>query len=127
MDTTRIDTSYYRDGELLFWIYILCTSHEGKNLPAPGKRVYKIPKELGTLEADVQVEIFSAIDQDRCWFIKLEGKGWRTHDRKGAQEVQQVQDVLEWLRAFDKRDLVDGSELLFAIVESKGIRNVGRP
>jgi len=115
-----IDTSYYRDSELLFWIYVLCTSRTGENLPVKGKQVSKIPKEVGSLDADTKALVFHAIDQGMCWFFKLEAKGWRSHDRSGAKEVQQVQDVLEWLKAFDSRNIVDGSELLFAAIESKG-------
>ena len=114
------DNHFYRDSSLLFWIYVLCTSKMGDNLPAPGKPVKKIPKEVRNLDADTKAAVFHAIDQGICWFIKLEAKGWRTQERNGAKEVQQVQSVLDWLGAFDSRSTVGGSQLLYAVVESKG-------
>lgn len=115
-----MDNLYYRDSQLLFWIYILCTSKMGDNLPVKGKQVKKIPKEVGNLDADTKATVFHAIDQGICWFIKLEAKGWRTKERSGAKEVQQVQATLDWLKAFDTRNTVGGSELLYAVIESKG-------
>jgi hypothetical protein len=119
----NIDTHYYRDDGLLFWIYVLCTSRAGGNTPVKSKPVNTIPREVALYFArdrdpDRKQVVLDAIDRGECWYFKIEGKGWRPHERGGAKEVMEVQSVLDWLKRFEVQNTVDGSRLIFAAVET---------
>jgi len=122
--TAEVDDRYYQKGGLLFWIYVLATSPTGDNLPVKGKMVKRIPSEVARdiHDPDLLQKIHQAMDQNLCWFFKLEGKGWRTRDRNGHKDVAKVQEVLDWIRRFDVQGKVRGSSLLYAEVNSKIIR-----
>lgn len=117
----NVDTRFYRHSGLLFHIYVLCTSRTGQNLPVKGRRVRSIPPAMVDYlrgEADAQQAVFAAIDQQMCWFMRVEDRGWRPGQRRGDREVQMVQTVLDWLGRFGHQQTVDGSRLLYAAIET---------
>lgn len=119
--SSPLDIQYYRDDGLLFWIYVLCTSREGKNLPLKGKEVRTLPKEIaGAVQKDPDLHdtVLKALEKGGVWFCKVEGKGWRPRQRGGAKEVEAVQVVLDWLQRFETQGTVDGSRLIYAIIET---------
>ena len=118
-----VDDRFWKHQGLHFWIYVLCTSKEGGNLPIKGRQVKgSLPKEIAAdvqTDPDVLESVHDAIDKGICWFFKVEGKGWEPGRKGGAKDVEAVQRVLEWLGRFENQQTVDGSHLLYAELNSK--------
>lgn len=116
------EQKYFRGDGVLFWIYAVVTSQSGGNLPVKGKRITRIPKEI---ERDISLEekatITEAIEAGRAWFFSIEGVGWEWRERKGGEDVADVQNVLEWLYRFEDSDTVDGSQLLYVEINNKSV------
>ncbi len=121
-----IDDQYWRGEQLTFWILAVVDSKTGSDLPAPAKQLNKktwakLPKVIRDgvgQDADVKQAILDCTDRGTCQYIELQG-GWYPGEKKGAQQVEQVQATLEWIQQFRQRPTVSGSKLIWAEVNSQ--------
>ena len=122
-----IDDAYWRESALLFWIYAVCESKTGTDLPAKAKQLKqrtwdKLPHEIRQgvgQDADTQQRILDTIQRGMCWYIAIEGDGWLAGAKRGARPMGAVHNTLEWIEQFRQRSIVGGSKLLWAEVTSK--------
>lgn len=120
-----IDDSYWRTSSLKFWIYAICDSRTGSDLPAKAKairakRLQQLPKEAQrALAADAETlqRVLDACAKGTCQYIALEGVGWEPGQRRGAKGVEAAQRTLEWIEQFRSRSIVSGSQLIWARIE----------
>lgn len=122
-----IQDQYWRHHALRFWIYCVCESKTASDLPAPAKKLRakqfdKLPQEVQeglAGDADTQQRVFAAVERGMCWFMKMEGVGWDTAEKRGDKAVPLVHNVLWWIEQFRNRSTVNGSKLIWARVESQ--------
>ena len=69
-------------------------------------------------DPDALKVVLDAMEKGGVWWFRIEGKGWTPRERNGARDVAAVQSTLEWLQRFDQHATVDGSKLLFAVIET---------
>ena len=122
-----ITDKYWRTGSLRFWIYAVCESKTGSDLPAKAKPIRaatleKLPpivrKQIAN-DAETQKRIFDAVARGTCQYIALEGVGWSPGSKRGTKDVEMVQNTLEWIEQFRQRSTVSGSKLIWALVEDE--------
>lgn len=125
-----IKDKYLKGKGVRFWIYALCIAPlpEGEkqptSLPAKATRVKKnAPKEIAKdMNAEDKAAFSTAMDGDApVWFIKLEDAGWDWTEKNGAKQVQDVQDVLEWINKFRSQKTVNGAKLLYCDVSNQNV------
>lgn len=121
-----IDDAYWRHSALRFWIYAVVESSTGTDLPARSKQIrartwHKMPEavRLGVGDdADTQQRILKACSDGRCHYIAVEFVGWEPGQKRGAKDVQTVQNTLEWIERFRTRSAISGSRLIWAEIGS---------